>query len=153
HEAWPEDRVGDARGRDQPLGFALGGAERRLVFLRFAGDRDMDQANAAAAITDRQQQPFDKIAMHRAGVTAGAACSTPRQLTTMSISCSRSSRASAFDVIAITGSSRSRALFFCEAAKLRATPITAKPRSRRSSVRKRPIRPEAPSTKIFLERA
>ena len=51
--------------------------------------------------------------------------------------------------IDITGSSISRGSPFCDADNLRATPTTGNPRTRRSSVTKRPIRPEAPSTRIF----
>src|ERR1700759_2218572 len=49
----------------------------------------------------------------------------------------------------MTGISRSSALAFCEAEKCRAIPSTGKPRIRRSSVTNRPIRPEAPSTRIL----
>src|SRR5258708_22367827 len=49
----------------------------------------------------------------------------------------------------MTGRSRSNAVTFCEGEKCRAMPTASKPRARRSSVTKRPIRPEAPSTRIL----
>ncbi|MHC2564261.1 hypothetical protein ACVIVD_006255 [Bradyrhizobium liaoningense] len=42
----------------------------------------------------------------------------------------------------------SSALIVWAGDRLRATPMTRKPRVRRSSVTKRPIRPEAPSTRM-----
>ena len=69
-KARPQDRVGDARGGDQPLGVALGGAEGGAVLISRAGNGDMDEAYRAAAVADRGERPFDEIAMHGAGVAA-----------------------------------------------------------------------------------
>ena len=46
-------------------------AEGGAVLIGRAGDRDVHEAHRAAAVADRRQQPFDEIAMHRAGVAAG----------------------------------------------------------------------------------
>jgi hypothetical protein len=70
HKTRPQDRMRNTRCRDQPLGLAFCHAEGGLVLVGRAGNRDVDEPDRAAGITDRSQQPCDKVAVHRAGVAA-----------------------------------------------------------------------------------
>jgi hypothetical protein len=70
HKARPQDRMGNVRSRDQPLGLTFCHAEGGLVLIGCTGNGNVDEPDGAAAITDRSQQPRDKIAVHRAGVAA-----------------------------------------------------------------------------------
>jgi hypothetical protein len=58
--------------RDQPFGFAFRHTEGGAVFGGRAGDRDVNEADGPAQAADRLQQPRHEIAMHRAGIAAGA---------------------------------------------------------------------------------
>jgi hypothetical protein len=71
-KARAQDSTGDAGRGDQPLGFALGGGKGGAISFGDAGDRYLHEADGAAAVADRLQQPRDKIAMHGVGVAAGA---------------------------------------------------------------------------------
>jgi len=71
HEARAENGIGYAGGCDQALRLALGQAERGFVIPCLARDGDVDQANRAATILDRLQQPLDEIPMYEARVAAG----------------------------------------------------------------------------------
>jgi hypothetical protein len=68
----PQDGVGDAEDGDQPLGFALCRADGGAVLIGGAGNRDLHEADRAAARLDRAQQPLDEIAVHVARVAARA---------------------------------------------------------------------------------
>jgi hypothetical protein len=72
HKPRPQDRMRDAGGRDQSLGFAFCRTEGGAVVIGGAGYRDVHQPDRAAAIADRLQQPRDEIAMHGTGIAAGS---------------------------------------------------------------------------------
>ena len=95
HKARPQDRVGNAGRRDQPLGLALGLAEGGAVLIRGAGDRDMDQRIARPLSLIACSSRATKSRCTAPVSLPGPSCSTPRQLTTTSMPRSRISRASA----------------------------------------------------------
>ena len=84
----------------------------------------MDEADRATGVADRLQQPRDEIAMHGAGIAAGAVLQHAEAIDDeidAAISISRASEPASIDS---TGISRSSALAFCEAENRRAIPTT-----------------------------
>ena len=113
------------------------------------GDRDVHQPDRTTAAGDRLKQARDEIAMHGVGVAAGAilehaeAVHDDIHVMLAQQACQRGRverRGSAARYPARSSSARATGC-----ARRRPREI---PRARRSSVTKRPIRPEAPSTKM-----
>src|ERR1700676_499358 len=126
--------------------------------LRLNGVRSSSVAPGIEMCTSRIARPLARIPRNSRSTKSrctsvvslpGPSCSTPRQLATTSMACPSITSASSVLSIDTTGISRSSELAFCDAENRRAMPTTPKPRARNSSVTKRPIRPEAPSTRIL----
>ena len=113
---------------------AISRSASRLVLAE--GGAILSAAPGIEMCTRRIARPESPIACSRRATKSrctapvslpGPSCSTPIQLTTTSMACSRSSRASDAASIDITGNSRSSSLDFCEAGNVRAIADDTKP--------------------------